>query len=150
MNEETYLFKIESQQRVKNGYVTTAFASGSIQYDEGLERTIMQGTARFSVWNYLVWLGLVVFIMMLLFGNVFSSSGEAVILFALIAVVLVLTLWQMFRDRNRIVHELEQNVDYIQAEKYVEEKAARSKHFDWQEEMKQRYTGTSSRDHYTR
>jgi hypothetical protein len=104
-NHDKYVFRIEAKREERHGsYGLIASAEGSIHYDSTINQTLIRGEVRFGSANYL--LTMIPALMLSLL--VLIASPDQKLLYVIFAgILLTLSFWQMFRDRNRILNELE-------------------------------------------
>jgi hypothetical protein len=115
-----YQFKIEAQHRWKDNYRTVADASGDIYYNEAAELTIVEGTARFDIVKYVIGVFVVIMVLLLFLHDTrtgLTTISKAAPFLLFIGTFGVLGFLQMFRDRNRIVNEIEQTVRNLLSKK---------------------------------
>ncbi len=102
-------FTLERERRGRSSYYANARAKGEITFHDTLERTIIQGEAKFLASSYLPFF-IIVTILIFFFTISLTQSDDqdAALLTLILFVGMMAWTWvRMYRDRNHLIQDIE-------------------------------------------
>ncbi len=110
----TTTFALERRRRTKSGNEDSkAEATGEVTFDEQLDRTVIQGEARFSAAHYVPFFILALVMIFPLVLQVTPSDGNHISNYYPLILFLGMMIWVwigVYRDRNQVIRDIENAV----------------------------------------